>query len=74
MESKIIEDKNPNKKSYNSIIEESEDSFEIKKKNRRTRSLGKLMYSKITKKLTKQHSPPKINLSLNIYNTSALLD
>ena len=69
MENKIIEEKNPNKKSYNSIIEESEDSFEIKKKNRRTRSLGKLMYSKITKKLTKQHSPPKINLSLNIYNS-----
>ena len=68
MENKIIEKKIPIKKSYNSIIEESEDSSEIKKNSRKTRSLGKLMYSKITKKLTK-NLPPKIALSLNIYNS-----
>ena len=68
MENKIIEKKISIKKSYNSIIEESEDSSEIKKNSRKTRSLGKLIYSKITKKLTK-NLPPKIALSLNIYNS-----
>jgi len=68
MENKIIEKKISIKKSYNSIIEESEDSSEIKKNSRKTRSLGKLIYSKITKKLTK-NLPPKLALSLNIYNS-----
>ena len=56
------------KESFNSIIEESEDSIEMKISSRRTKSLGKLVYSKITKKL-KKNSPPKIDLSLNIYNS-----
>jgi serine/threonine protein kinase len=59
---------NSMKKSFNSIAEESEDSTEVKVIQRRTRSLGKLVYSKITKKL-KKHSPPKIELSLNVYNS-----
>jgi len=59
---------NSMKKSFNSIAEESEDSTDIKVAQRRTRSLGKLVYSKITKKL-KRHSPPKIELSLNAYNS-----
>jgi serine/threonine protein kinase len=59
---------NSMKKSFNSIAEESEDSTEVKVIQRRTRSLGKLVYSKITKKL-KKHSPPKIELSLNAYNS-----
>ena len=56
------------KKSFNSIAEESEDSTDVKVVQRRTRSLGKLVYSKITKKL-KRHSPQKIELSLNAYNS-----
>jgi len=59
---------NSMKKSFNSIAEESEDSTDVKVIQRRTRSLGKLIYSKITKKL-KKHSPPKIELSLNVYNS-----
>ena len=59
---------NSMKKSFNSIAEESEDSTDVKVIQRRTRSLGKLVYSKITKKL-KKHSPPKIELSLNVYNS-----
>ena len=59
---------NSMKKSFNSIAEESEDSTDIKVIQRRTRSLGKLVYSKITKKLKKQ-SPPKIEMSLNAYNS-----
>ena len=59
---------NSMKKSFNSIAEESEDSTDVKICQRRTRSLGKLIYSKITKKL-KKHSPPKIELSLNAYNS-----
>lgn len=59
---------NSMKKSFNLIAEESEDSTDIKVAQRRTRSLGKLVYSKITKKL-KRHSPPKIELSLNAYNS-----
>lgn len=59
---------NSMKKSFNSIAEESEDSTDVKAAQRRTRSLGKLVYSKITKKL-KKHSPPKIELSLNAYNS-----
>ena len=59
---------NSMKKSFNSIAEESEDSTDVKVIQRRTRSLGKLIYSKITKKL-KKHSPPKIVLSLNVYNS-----
>ena len=56
------------KESFNSIIEESEDSTEIKITSRRTKSLGKLVYSKITKKI-KKNSPPKIDISLNAYNS-----
>ena len=59
---------NSMKKSFNLIAEESEDSTDIKVAQRRTRSLGKLVYSKLTKKL-KRHSPPKIELSLNAYNS-----
>ena len=59
---------NSMKKSFNLIAEESEDSTDIKVAQRRTRSLGKLVYSQITKKL-KRHSPPKIELSLNAYNS-----
>ena len=47
MESKFIESENQIKKSFNSIIEESEDSTEIKIASFRTRSHGKLIYSKI---------------------------
>ena len=63
-----MDNKNSIKESFNSIIEESEDSIEMKISSRRTKSLGKLVYSKITKKL-KKNSPPKIDLSLNIYNS-----
>jgi serine/threonine protein kinase len=68
MESKFIESENQIKKSFNSIIEESEDSTEIKIASFRTRSHGKLIYSKITKKL-KKNSPLKLRLSLNAYNS-----
>jgi serine/threonine protein kinase len=68
MESKNIESENQIKKSFNSIIEESEDSTEIKIASHRTRSHGKLIYSKITKKL-KKNSPLKLRLSLNAYNS-----
>ena len=63
-----MDNKNSIKESFNSIIEESEDSMEMKITSRKTKSLGKLVYSKITKKL-KKNSPPKIGLSLNIYNS-----
>ena len=63
-----MDNKNSIKESFNSIIEESEDSIEMKISSRRAKSLGKLVYSKITKKL-KKNSPPKIDLSLNIYNS-----
>ena len=63
-----MDNKNSMKESFNSMIEESEDSMELKISSRRTKSLGKLVYSKITKKL-KKNSPPKIDLSLNIYNS-----
>ena len=63
-----MDNKNSIKESFNSIIEESEDSIEMKITSRKTKSLGKLVYSKITKKL-KKNSPPKIGLSLNIYNS-----
>ena len=68
MESKILESKNIQKKSFNSIIEESEDSIENIRTSLRTRSHKKLVYSKITKKIRKQ-SPPKLAMSLNIYNS-----
>ena len=67
MESKFLESKKSTKKSYNSNIEESEESEEIKVISHRTRSHGKLVYSKITKNIRK-NSPPKL-LSLNNYNS-----
>ena len=68
MESKILESKNIQKKSFNSFIEESEDSIENIRTSLRTRSHKKLVYSKITKKIRKQ-SPPKLAMSLNSYNS-----
>ena len=65
MENKNLESKYQMKESFNSIVEESDDSVEI---SHRTRSHGKFVYSKITKNLRKQ-SPPKSLLSLNIYNS-----
>ena len=67
MESKFLESKSNTKISYNSNLEESEDSEEIKVNSHRTRSHGKLVYSKITKNIRK-NSPPKL-LSLNNYNS-----
>ena len=66
-----MDNKNSIKESFNSIIEESEDSMEMKITSRKTKSLGKLVYSKITKKL-KKNSPSKISLSLNIYNSISI--
>lgn len=66
MENKILESKSNIKESFNSIIEESDDSSEIKL-TLRTRSHGKLMYSKITKKI-KKNSPPRL-IYLNAYNS-----
>ena len=63
MENKIIESKNKIKKSYNSIFEEDDNSSDIKITPIRNRSHGKLIYSKITKKL-KKNSPPKLALTL----------
>ena len=68
MENKILESKKPIKESYNSIIEESDDSLEIKNISHRARSHGKFFYSKITKNIRRQ-SPPKSLLSLNFYNS-----
>ena len=48
-----MDNKNSIKESFNSIIEESEDSMEMKITSRKTKSLGKLVYTKITKKLKK---------------------
>ena len=63
-----MDNKNSIKESFNSNIEESEDLIEMKLTSRRAKSLGKLIYSKITKKL-KKNSPPKIDLSLSNYNS-----
>ena len=68
MESKFLESKNNMVISYNSNMEESEESEEIKVISHRTRSHGKLVYSKITKNIRK-NSPPKLLLSLNNYNS-----
>ena len=68
MESRFLEAKSKTKKSYNSNMEESEESEEIKVNSHRTRSHGKLVYSKITKNIRK-NSPPKLLLSLNNYNS-----
>ena len=66
------EDKNNSKKnlkfSVNSIQEDSEDSLDMTQTSRRTRSLGKLVHSKISKSI-KKHFSPKNQLSLNIYNS-----
>ena len=68
MENKILESKNQIKKSYNSIFEEDDNSSDIKITPTRNRSHGKLIYSKITKKL-KKNSPPKLALTLYSYNS-----
>ena len=68
MEKKFLDSKNKIIQSYNSIMEESEDSEEIKKISHRTRSHGKLVYSKITKNIRKQN-PLRLTLSLNIHNS-----
>ena len=68
MEKKFLDSKSRIKQSYNSILEESEDSEEIKKISHRTRSHGKLVYSKITKNIRKQ-IPLQLVLSLNIHNS-----
>ena len=67
-EKKFLYFQNPIKYSFNSILEESDDSTEIKIASHRTRSHGKLIYSKITKKL-KRHSPVELSLSLNAINS-----
>ena len=67
-EKKFLFYQNPIKYSFNSILEESDDSTEIKIASHRTRSHGKLIYSKITKKL-KRHSPLELSLSLNAINS-----
>ena len=68
MENKFLESKNFTQKSFNSNIEEIEDSEEIKINSHRTRSHGKLVYSKINKNI-RRHSPPKLSLSLNKMNS-----
>ena len=68
MENKFLESKNFTQKSFNSNIEEIEDSEEIKINSHRTRSHGKLVYSKIKKNI-RRHSPPKLSLSLNKMNS-----
>ena len=65
MEIKFLESKHF---TQNSNIEESEDSEDIKMISHRTRSHGKLVYSKINKNIRKD-SPPKLSLSLNILNS-----
>ena len=67
MENKFLE-YNFRQKSINSNIEESEDSKDIKLISQRTRSHGKLLYSKINKNIRK-YSPPKLTLSLNKLNS-----
>ena len=52
----------------NLFQEDSEGSSDIAQSSRRTRSLGKLVHTKITKSL-KKHFSPKNKLSLNIYNS-----
>ena len=68
MENKILESKNQIKKSFNSFLEEDDDSFDITITPHRNRSHGKIIYSKITKKI-KKNSPPKLGLSLYGYNS-----
>ena len=68
MEKKFLDSQIPIKKSFNSNIEESEDSMDIKIASHRTRSHGKLIFSKITKNL-KKSSPIKLGLTLNTYNS-----
>jgi len=51
-----MDNKNSIKESFNSNTEESEDSIEIKLASRRNKNLGKLVYSKITKKLKRNPS------------------
>jgi serine/threonine protein kinase len=65
MEIKFLESKHF---TQNSNIEESEDSEDIKIISHRSRSHGKLVYSKINKNIRKD-SPPKLSLSLNILNS-----
>ena len=64
---KSIGKKNDSNISITSIREDSDDSSEISQTSRRTHSLGKIIYSKTSKKIKK--SLPKINLSLNLYNS-----
>ncbi len=54
MEKKFLDSQIPIKKSFNSNIEESEDSMDIKIASHRTRSHGKLIFSKTTKNLKKK--------------------
>ena len=61
-------DSNNQIKEFNTILEEDDDSFDIKLNPHRNRSHGKLIYSKITKKIKKNFSP-KLFLSLNTYNS-----
>ena len=70
MEKKFLDCKSQSSitKSFNSIIEESDDSIEIKIASHRTRSHGKLIYSKITKKI-KRIPPVELRLSLNSINS-----
>ena len=68
MENKFLFLINFTQKSFNSNIEEIEDSEEIKINSHRTRSHGKLVYSKINKNI-RRHSPPKLSLSLNKMNS-----
>ncbi len=70
MEKKFLDCQSQNSitKSFNSIIEESDDSIEIKIASHRTRSHGKLIYSKITKKI-KRIPPVELRLSLNSINS-----
>jgi len=68
MENKFLDSQIPIKKSFNSNIEESEDSMDIKIASHRTRSHGKLIFSKVTKNL-KKNSPIKLGLTLNTYNS-----
>ena len=70
MENKFLESRNFTQKSINSNIEESEDSEDIKMVSHRTRSHGKLVYSKISKNIRK-YSPPKLFLSLNKLNSTS---
>ena len=56
---------------FNINLEESDDdSFKIIKGSNRTRSHGKLIFSKNYKNI-KKHSLPKLCLSLNIYNSTS---